>query len=387
MSLERICGLGLAVTRPIVTIVYNTTIYVVKFRIRLIRAIQDEGYKVVVLSPRDESCEELEKLGIAHRHIPMSQYGMNPLHELKTMRAITAEMRSLKPVVSLHYTIKPNIFGTLAAKKAGVPVVNNVAGTGRAFTTGNIILRRLITGLYRRAFKHSAKVFFQNGDDLDTFLKARILPESKTLRIPGSGVDLDQFALAPYPNNTPHFLFIGRLLKEKGISEFIEAATWLKKRYPHARFHIVGEFEEHPLFVAKSILDSAVETKVVEYHGAVPPAQIAALITEASCIVLPSYYGEGVPRVLLEACASGRPIITTDNVGCRDVVLDGINGFMVKTRDVKDLRNAISRFIETPFDEQRAMGRAARERVETKFDERFVLEAYLKAIQQEAKIP
>lgn len=372
-------------TRPVITIVYNTTIYVLKFRTRLIETLQKAGYKVVVLSPTDEATGELTKLGIAHRHIPMSQYGINPLAEFRAMRAITAELRELKPVVSLHYTIKPNIFGTLAAKRAGVSVLNNVAGTGRAFTTGNVLLRRMITGLYKLAFRHSSKVFFQNSDDLKTFLDADILDISKAIRIPGSGVDLDRFVPTAPPVNATRFLFVGRLLKEKGIVEFLNASKRLKTLYPDAQFHIVGEHEELPLYVQKVQLDEAVDSGTVTYHGAVLPSEIEILIQEASCVVLPSYYGEGVPRVLLEACASGRPIITTDNVGCRDVVVDGKNGFMVRIRDSEDLERAMARFLEMPEETRLAMGDAARKKVENEFDERLVLQSYISAIDQETK--
>lgn len=372
-------------TRPVITIIYNTTIHVLKSRIRLIETLQEAGYKVVVLSSADEATVELARRGIAHRHIPMSQYSINPLTELKAMRAIFVELRKLKPVVSLHYTIKPNIFGTLAAKRAGVPVINNVAGSGRAYTTGNFLFRRMITRLYKLAFRHSSKVFFQNSDDLKTFLDADILDASKAIRIPGSGVDLDRFIPTATPLKATRFLFIGRLLKEKGIAEFLDASRRLKSKYMDAQFHIVGEHEELPIYLEKSRLDQAVAAGVVTYHGAVLPGEIETLIKDASCVVLPSYYGEGVPRVLLEACASGRPIITTDNVGCRDVIVDGENGFMVRTRDSKELERAMARFLETSEEVRSAMGQAARRKVENEFDERLVLQAYMSAINQETK--
>ncbi len=366
-------------TRPVVTIVYNTCVYVVKFRLPLIAALQDAGYDVVVIAPRDDATQTLIDLGIAHRHIDMSQYGMNPVAEIATLRQIETLLRELRPVASLHYTIKPNTFGSIAANRAGVPVLNNIAGAGRAFSGGNPAMRALVVRLYRWGLKRSHTVLFQNGDDMALFLRAGAVRKDQCARIPGSGVDLKAFVPTPLPDGPVRFLFVGRLLREKGIEEFLRAAAHLIAAAPegHVQFDVVGEFEPGRAGLDRATLDRLTEPAEISYHGTVKPDAIKPMMRRASCVVLPSYYGEGVPRVLLEACASGRPIITTDNVGCRDVVEPGVNGWMVAPRDTAALADAMQAFVDAPRDQRDALAKAARQTAETRFDEKIVLAAYL----------
>jgi glycosyltransferase involved in cell wall biosynthesis len=365
--------------RKTVTLLYNTCVYVVKFRLPLIKALQEEGYHVVVIAPEDETTEVLRARGIDYRPITMSQYGMNPLHEFRSIREIRGILQDLRPMASLHYTIKPNTFGTMAAHQAGVPVLNNIAGAGRAFSSGNSVMRTLVVGLYRRALRRSHTVFFQNGDDMAVFSKAGLVRDAQCVRIPGSGVDLTRFTPTPLPTGPVRFLFVGRLLKEKGIAEFLEAAARMMAAGDpeKLRFDIVGEHEDDGSFISRADLDRLTAAPQVTYHGTVPPEQIDGLMKAASCVVLPSYYGEGVPRVLLEACASGRPIITTDNVGCRDVVEHGVNGWKVAPRDVTALAGAMEDFAAMSAPERTALAQAARHTAETQFDEKTVINAYL----------
>lgn len=368
---------------PIITIVYNTCDYVVKFRLPLIAALQAAGYKLVVVAPSDTATPILAKHEIEHRPITMSQYGMNPLAELKSIREIRTILEELRPVASLHYTIKPNTFGTLAAHQAGVPVLNNIAGAGRAFSSGNKIIRTLVIGLYSRALKRSRKVFFQNDDDMAVFRKAGLVRAAQCVRIPGSGVDLTRFVPSPMPGQPTRFLFVGRLLKEKGVVEFLEAANALLADAEDSdglRFDLVGELEEDRSYISRDDLGRLTSPPQINYHGTIPPERIDPMMLDTSCVVLPSYYGEGVPRVLLEACASGRPIITTDNVGCRDVVEHGVNGFKVPIRDTKALAEAMRSMARLSPEDQYGMALAARAKAEREFDEEFVIEAYRKAI-------
>ncbi len=370
--------------KPIVTIVYNTCVYVEKFRLRLIEAIQLGGYDVVVIAPTDEATPRLVDRGIIHYPISMLQYGMNPLDDLRSMRQIVKILRALKPVVSLHYTIKPNVFGTLAAHYVGVPVINNIAGAGRAFSDGSFLLRWTVIGLYRLALAKSLRVFFQNSDDMARFRDLGLVRESQCIRIPGSGVDLERYALTPLNDEPVRFLFIGRLLLAKGILEFLNAANALlaTELSNVLRFDVVGEHELHRTYIAKSDLDRLTANERVNYLGAVPPECVQRMIKTSSCVVLPSFYGEGVPRVLLEACASGRPIITTDNVGCREVVEDGVNGFKVPVRDTSELIDAMRRFVQLPIEMRTALGIAARKTAENRFDEQLVIDAYLDALRE-----
>ena len=366
--------------RPVVTIVYNTCVYVEKFRLPLIAALQEAGYDVVVIAPTDEATSRLAERGIAHRPITMSQYGMNPLAEMRSIREIRGILMELRPVASLHYTIKPNTFGSIAAHQAGVPVLNNIAGAGRVFSGGNLLIRTIVIALYRCGLRRSHTVFFQNGDDMKLFKKARLVRESQCIRIPGSGVDLTRFRPTPLPQRLVRFLFVGRLLNEKGALEFLKAAkTLLAETSDPAslRFDLIGEWEDDRAYISRVDLDRLTCPPQINYQGTVPPSRINGIMVNTSCVVLPSYYGEGVPRVLLEACASGRPIITTDNVGCRDVVEPGENGWMVTPRDTDSLVHAMRDCARAGTEELSRLGTKARQTAEARFDERIVLRTYL----------
>lgn len=364
-----------------ITIVYNSSVHVVKSRLKLIAALQAQGYHVTVLSPVDEATPKLQEAGIAHIPISMNQYGMNPLAELRSMRQITDILRTIKPLVSLHYTIKPNLFGTLAAKRAGVPVINNIAGAGRLFSDTSAFIAKPIFLLLKRAFQHSTRVFFQNDDDKREFLELGLVGEARTLRIPGSGVDLQDFPQTPVPTERLEFLFAGRLLRAKGVEEFIKAAKEISRIHPEAQFRILGEHDPSDAsYVDISDLEAFGRGPNNHFTGAVQPTEVAGFLERCTAFVLPSYYREGVPRVLLEAIASGRPIITTDNVGCREVVDDGVNGFRVPVRDPSALAQALDRFARLPAEARQDMADAARAKAEHVFDESIVIHRYLDAI-------
>lgn len=346
----------------------------------LIRTMQANGYHIVVLSPTDEATVEFGGAGVEHVPIRFSQYGRNPLREIEVYRALVNELDRLRPVASLHFTLKPNTIGTLAAQKAGVPVINNLAGRGRAFSSEKSLVARLVTQFYRRAFRHSSKIFFQNEEDMAFFIDRGMAAAPKSERLPGSGVDLEAWPEMPMPAGPPRFLFVGRLLTEKGIGEFIEAACWLKLIRPDALFFVAGEHDGSPPFIAREKLDRAVSDGVINYLGMVAPDQMKELLASATCVVLPSYCGEGVPRSLLEACATGRPIIATENRGCRDVVRNRENGFMVPARDPAALADAFLEIAQLPEDAHRRFGKVARCTVEEDFDEKIVLQGYLDTI-------
>lgn len=366
--------------KPKVTLVYNTCAYVLKFRLRLIDELKRAGYEVFVIAPTDYATSDLVNRGIPHRPIPMTQYGMNPFSEIGSMFALRQILKELRPVASLHYTIKPNTFGSMVAHQLGIPVLNNIAGAGRAFSSGNPIVRKLVIELYRHGLRNSYAVFFQNNDDMAVFHEEGLVNESQCRRIPGSGVDLTRFKAAPLPVGTIRFLFVGRLLKEKGIVEFLQAANSLLANATNAavlQFDVVGEFEDTRTYISRHELEQLTKHPQISFCGAVPPERVDEMITNATCVVLPSYYGEGVPRVLLEACASGRPIITTDNVGCRDVLQPGINGWLVPVRDVDALVDAMQSCMNAGHDQLTAYGKNARRFVEDHFDEQVVIQAYL----------
>ncbi|MES3006302.1 MAG: glycosyltransferase family 4 protein [Pseudomonadota bacterium] len=371
-------------TDRIVAIVYNTAFYVYKFRINLIKELQSQGYRVVVVSPYDDYVVELRSLGIEHYNINMSQYGMNPIKELLTTLEIYRFFQKCQPICSLHYTIKPNIFGGIAAALAGVPVICNIAGAGRAFSDGRSILSHFISPLYRLGLSRASKVFFQNLDDLTLFTERGLVTSDIAERIPGSGVDLSRFSVSQSETKEGvfRFLFVGRLLKEKGVLEYLNAAKEVVESLGNklVEFEIVGELDDTGACIERLVLEKFLESPNIKYLGAVSPVHMPDIVRRASCVVLPSYYREGIPRSLLEAAAMGKPIITTNNVGCRDVVEDGINGYMIPVRDVDALTGAMRDMINLPITERLQMGQSGRQKIELEFDEKFVLEAYRKAI-------
>jgi len=370
-------------SKKTITIVYNTAVYVYKFRMNLIKKLQEEGYHVVVISPYDSYVEKLKSCGVEHYPIQMSQYGMNPIAELKTIYSIWKGFKKYHPLISLHYTIKPNIFGNLAAKFVDVPVINNIAGAGKAFSKTNKILLLLIENLFTSALNQSSKVFFQNNEDMNYFIAKNLVSKSKAERIPGSGVDLNRFNICnedKTSSDTFQFLFVGRLLKEKGILEYLKAAEKLTSSHKKTNFLIVGEHENMNDYIEKNVLDSYCKNPHIHYLGSVNPDNMPEILAQSDCVVLPSYYREGVPRSLLEAAAMGLPIITTNNVGCKEVVDDGVNGFKCNTKDIDCLVDAMRKILKMPLNDRKKMGLSGRKKMENEFDENIVINRYIDVI-------
>lgn len=365
--------------KQVVTLVYNTTVYVYKFRMNLIKEIQSLGYEVVVVSPYDEYVKKLEELNIKHEHLGMSQYGLNPIKELFTTYEIYKILNKYNPEYSLHYTIKPNIFGGIAAMLTKTKVINNVAGAGKAFSNEDSLFAKLISILFKLGLRQSKKVFFQNFDDMNLFLSRNIVNKDVSERIPGSGVDLEKYQTNKISSQN-HFLFIGRLLKEKGIEYYLEAAEKTLEVYPDAKFYIVGEHETRNEYIGKEKLEHYIQNNNIIYHGTVSPDEMPNIIDNASCIVLPSYYREGIPRSLLEAAAMSKVIITTDNVGCREVVEEGYNGYKCEIKSSECLHQAMMKYIHLAEDEKIQMSKNSRLKMETEFDEKIVLNAYINTL-------
>lgn len=367
-----------------ISIVYNTTFYVVKFRLNLINRLVAAGHEVLVISPEDEYTKTLRDKGIQHRSIYMSQYGMNPVAEVISLFSTYKALKEFQPDVSLHYTIKPNTFGTIAARLAGTQIINNIAGVGKAFSNKDSLFAKFISRLYRFSLRYSSVVFFQNFDDMNLFLAKQIIPKEKAQRIPGSGVDLQAYQATPFKQPTKfRFLFIGRLLLEKGIVEYLQAAANIinLNQYTNGvEFFAVGEHEDRAEFIDSKKLEEYCSLNQIHYLGTVSPEKMPKIIAAADCAVLPSYYGEGVPRSLLEAAALGKPMITTDNVGCREVVEDEINGYQIPIQDTPALEAAIKKMLSLDSQALEKMGKRSRQKVEQEFSEELVISAYLNNI-------
>jgi glycosyltransferase involved in cell wall biosynthesis len=361
--------------RPIACLSANTTWYVVNFRSRLIESLIDQGWRVVVLSPPDRHVDRLAALGAEHVALTIDNAGTNPLRELGTLWRIRETMSRIRPSVVLTFTPKINIYLSLVARTLGVPVIANISGLGRAFVSGGW-LERVSRALYGVALRWPSTVFFQNEEDRAIFIEAGLVDAARTHRLPGSGVDVDRFSPRPKPQAGPfQFLLVARLLWDKGVGEFVEAARIVKARHPEVEFALAGFLDvDNPSAVPRSAVEEWEREGVIRFLGSFD--DMVPVYAQADCVVLPSYYREGVPRSLLEAASMGKPVITTDSVGCRDTVEDGVTGWLVKPRDAEDLAGAMNTLCSMSPNIICEISLSARERTLRAFDERLVLAAY-----------
>lgn len=321
----------------------NRTVY--NFRGDLIADIQHAGYEVLVTGPNNDGMEEIEKLGVRFFLVPLHKNGLNIAADLRYFWQLYRLIRAEKPEITLGYTIKPVIYGSLAARLAGVRNVNAmVTGTGYAFTALGKkagMIRLLASVLYRLGFMAARTVIFQNPDDRDTFVSRRLLPRAKCRLVNGSGVNMQKFSPAPYPERITFFM-LSRMLRSKGVGEYLEAAQMVKRNYPEARFMLLGAFEDMPDALKTEEVQPYIDNGTVEYFP--ETADVRPYYAQCSVYVLPSY-AEGTPRTVLEAMAMARPIITTDANGCRETVAEGKNGFLVPVKDTKALANRMEMMI------------------------------------------
>lgn len=363
---------------PKVVIALNTAWNLVNFRAGLIRAMVASGYEVVAVAPPDEYASHLAALGCRYIPLPMDNKGTHPGRDFLLLWRFYQLLRRERSDVYLAYTVKPNVYGSLAAHALDTPVINTIAGLGAVFIKDSW-LTRLVRALYRLALSRSAKIFFQNNDDRQMFVSGGLVAHAATDWLPGSGIDLAKFTTVTLPSQSPiRFLLIARMLWDKGVGEFVEAARLLKRRGINADFCLLGFLDvQNPAAISRKQIDAWVEEGVVRYLGVTDDVRVE--IAVADCVVLPSYR-EGTPRALLEAAAMGRPLITTDAVGCREVVDDGVNGFLCRIKDPVDLANNMARVLALQPSEREAMGLRGREKVEREFDENIVIQKYLEAI-------
>ncbi|MDP8913269.1 MAG: glycosyltransferase family 4 protein [Pseudomonadota bacterium] len=365
-----------------VLISINASWNIINFRTGLVSALRDRGYRVVVVAPEDDHSAEVRALGVDYIPLEMDKKGLSPARDLLLLARYYRLLRAVKPDVFLGYTPKPNIYGSIACHLLGVPVINNVAGLGTAFIKEGW-LARLLTFLYSVAFRRSRTIFFQNRDDLDLFLSGRVVQRHQARLLPGSGIDLNRFRSSASPQQAGRgfrFLLVARLLWDKGIGEYVEAARRLRDEAPEVRCQLLGFADaENRTAIPRTQLQNWMEEGVVDYLG--HASDVRPFIAAADCIVLPSYR-EGLPRVLLEAAAMAKPLIATDVPGCRHLVQDGKNGFLCTVRDANSLAEAMLKMAALPADERQRMGAFARSNVEEEFDERIVIDRYLLAVRE-----
>jgi glycosyltransferase involved in cell wall biosynthesis len=356
----------------------NTAWNIVNFRGGLIAQLKRAGHDITVVVPPDPKCDaRMAALGVTTVHVELDRSGLSPVADARLLFEYRKILRSVRPAAFLGFTIKPNIYGCLAARSLGIPAIANVSGLGTAFSERSW-LRDLVTALYRVALKR-AHIFFQNPDDLREFIADRIVDPANAEVLPGSGVDLQRFAPTPLPDGPPIFLLIARLLVDKGVREFVSAARQIRNEFPGARFRLLGPIDPgNPTAISRSELDAWVAEGAIEYLGSADDVRPA--ISEATAIVLPSFYREGVPRSLLEGAAMGRPLIATDTPGCRELVVGQAGGIACKPRDVASLSDAMRTIARMAASERVAMGLAARRLVEERFSEDRVVQDYLAAL-------
>lgn len=361
-----------------IAIVLNTSWNIYNFRMNFVKTLLAQGHEVYTVAPHDEYTHFLTEAGCHHTDVKMDSRGANPIKDFLLIFELRAIYKKIKPDIILHYTIKPNVYGTLAAASLRIPAINNVCGLGTIFLKDNFVSKVAIW-LYKLAFRFPKRVFFQNPDDLNLFIDKKLITRTKTDLLPGSGIDLKRFVPVGYHRNkTFTFLLISRLITDKGILEFIDAIHKLRSKGFQAKFQILGAKDPiHARGISLETIDSWITSGTIEYLGT--SNDVRPFISKADCIVLPSYR-EGTPRTLLEAAGSAKPIIATDVPGCHHVVKDGFNGLLCKLKDADDLALKMESMANFDDDTLRAMGLNGRKKVEAEFDESIVIEKYLTAI-------
>lgn len=354
----------------------------INFRKNLLEKLVADGHHVIACAP-DASLEVTNKLadmGVTYQDVNLQRTGLNPLRDFKTLIELVGLFKKHRPDLFLGYTIKPVIYGSIAARIAGIPkIFSMIEGLGYAFT-GTGLKRRffgyLAKALYKYALKYNTRVFFLNPDDMALFRQQKLVrSHEQQVLLNGIGIDLNEFSPAASPENLS-FLLIARLVKDKGVFEYVDAAKIIRKSYPDVSFKLVGFFDKNPSSVTEQDLAAWVESGAIEYLGYLRDVHQA--IAGCSVYVLPSYR-EGLPRTVLEAMAMARPIITTDAPGCRETVSQGVNGLLVPVGDVHALVEAIEHFIQNPTDIER-MGQASRRIAEEKYNVHEVNAVILKTL-------
>lgn len=356
-----------------ILILANNDVGLYNFRKELLEVLIDHGYQVYIALPAGDKVKLLQHIGCILIETPINRRGTNPFTDLKLIFKYLKIMRNVKPDVVLAYTIKPNIYGSIACRMLKIPYINNITGLGSGFINKRLLTRFLVI-MYKIAMKKSKMVFFQNSSDMNYMLEHRLV-SGKYMLLPGSGVNLDQFEYASYPpGDKVVFNFIGRVMKEKGIDEYLMAAKAIRQKYPHTEFNIIGFIEPTEPHYNELIVEHEAKN-YIKYHGF--QKDIGSFIKNSHCLIQPSYH-EGMSNVLLESAAVGRALIASDIPGCREVIDN--NGYVFSAGDANDLIDKIERFIRLPYEQKVQMGKISRQKVEREFDRQIVIDSYMQAI-------
>ena len=354
-----------------ILVLTNSIVGLFAFRKEVVAALLGRGFRVWISSPDDDHDKYLyfKELGCEMVETAVDRRGTNPFRDLVLLRSYLRLMHRISPVAVLTYTVKPNVYGGVAARMAHVPQLANITGLGTAVENPGL-LSRITVAMYRFGLKRAKTVFYQNAS-IQEFCRKKGIGRHGVL-LPGSGVNLEWHAVQPYPiQGSPiRFLFISRVMRDKGIEELLEAAEAVRRNHPQVEFHILGPCEDG----YEARLREFCDREVVVWHGSVP--DVRPYLREAWCTVHPSYH-EGMANVLLESAAAGRPVITTDVPGCRETVDVGVSGLICAPKNASSLADALERFLRLPYDEKVRMGLAGREFVSKHFDRNIIINAYL----------
>lgn len=365
-----------------IAIVLNTSWNVYNFRLNLLKVLQNDGYIITVIAPKDEYSIRLKNEGFQYIDLKMNNDGTNILEELKLIVQLFKVYKFIHPDIILQYTIKPNIYGTLVARLLKIPVINNISGLGTIFLKEKIIYK-LARFFYKVLLRFPKKVFFQNRDDHEKFLKQKLVKKRNSETIPGSGIDINRFLpiyREEHDNEEFCFLMIARLIKDKGIVEYIEAIQIIKKEYQNVRFQLIGSlYLGNPTAIKEEELNLWIKEGLIEYLGV--SDEIEIIISKSDCVVLPSYR-EGLSRVLLEAASMEKPIVTTNVAGCKDVVDHGVNGFLCEVRDSKSLAKNMINMLKLSKEDRKIMGQKGRQKVIQQFNEKILIDKYVSTIEE-----
>ncbi|MCD4711903.1 MAG: glycosyltransferase family 4 protein [Clostridiales bacterium] len=355
-----------------ILILANNDIGLYKFRKELIEELLKDNHVFISL-PNGEFVKELVNLGCEFIDTNIDRRGINPITDLRLMFEYKKILNRVKPDVVLSYTIKPNVYGGMMCRLTKTPYIANITGLGTAVENGGV-LQSITIFLYKLALKNASCVFFQNKENAE-FINSKGIIKGKQKIIPGSGVNLDHYELLDYPeDDTINFLFISRVMKQKGVDQYLDAAKHIREKHHNTQFHILGFCEES----YEEKLKYLHENGVVKYHGM--QSDVRKFHQISHCTIHPTYYPEGISNVLLESAACGRPVITTNRSGCREIVDDGINGYIVEKQNSQDLIEKVEKFLKLSYEEKKVMGLAGRVKVEREFDRQIVIEAYIEEI-------
>ena len=364
--------------QPTVVISVNAAWNLVNFRHSLLRSLVDAGHRVVAVAPPDGHEDALAAIGVEFEPIRIDRQGVSPVADARLIGDYVRILRRVRPDAYLGFTIKPNVYGGLACRLLGIPRIANIAGLGTSFLRRGA-LNWVVRRLYASGLKGAHRVFFQNRDDRARFLADGLVEADRTALLPGSGVDLARFAPRHRaPDGRTVFLLVTRLLWAKGVAEYVEAATAMRRRHADVTFRLLGIPDGSAHGVDGETLEEWRNGAAIELLD--PVRDVRPVLADADCVVLPSYYPEGTPRSLLEAASMGKAIITTDTPGCRDMVDDGVNGYLCAPRSADALRGALEAYHALGADDRERMGRAGRALAEREYDDRIVLRRYADAL-------